>query len=254
MVYDIEKDISERAMNESLGDYDFETDEDEGEGLGLYKDGDEVEWSNNALDELKESEDDDSLQIWELGDSIYISGSDSEYLIFKNESEAFDYAHSRVMEDLEENIEYFNQDFIYSQVDEESAEHYFRILFDEMNTSYADDIKMESDSKYENRLVAEMFDAGIIDKEELAGYEFSIENFVEYLTNNQIEEGNGGLDYYESNFGMEQAMDIIKENSLIDYSATSDEAISVDGVAHFISSYDGNEIELPSGYFAYRTN
>jgi len=254
MVYDIEKDISERAMNETLGEYDFGTDEDEDEGLGLYKDGDEVEWSNNALDELKEYEDDDSLKIWELGDEIYISGSDSEYLIFKNESEALDYAHSRVMEDLEENIDYFNEDFIYSQVDEESAERYFREVYDEMNTSYVEDIESESDSKYENRLVAEMVEAGIIDEEELAGYEFSKENFIEYLTDNQIEDGNGGLDYYEMTFGKEEAMNVIKDNNLIDYSDTSDEAISVDGIAHFISSYDGNTIELPSGYMAYRTN
>ena len=123
-----------------------------------------------------------------------------------------------------------------------------------MNESYVEDIETESDSKYENRLVAEMVEAGIIDEEELAGYEFRKEDFIDYLTDIQIEEGNGGLDYYEITFGKEEAMNQIKDNNLIDYSDTSDEAISVDGIAHFISSYDGNTIELPSGYMAYRTN
>lgn len=42
MVYDIEKDIKERAMNESLGDYDFRIDDDEDESFDFFEDGNEV--------------------------------------------------------------------------------------------------------------------------------------------------------------------------------------------------------------------
>lgn len=43
MVYDIEKDIKERAMNESLSDYDFRIDDDEeDESFGFFKGGNEV--------------------------------------------------------------------------------------------------------------------------------------------------------------------------------------------------------------------
>ena len=42
IVYDIEKDIKERAMNESLSDYDFRIDDDEDESFDFFEDGNEV--------------------------------------------------------------------------------------------------------------------------------------------------------------------------------------------------------------------
>jgi hypothetical protein len=44
------------------------------------------------------------------------------------------------------------------------------------------------------------------------------------------------------------------ENGLIDIDGASEEAVRVDGIAHFISSYDGNTIYLPNGVVAYRLN
>ena len=32
------------------------------------------------------------------------------------------------------------------------------------------------------------------------------------------------------------------------------DAVNADGAGHFLSGYDGNEIELEGNYFAYRTN
>ena len=40
----------------------------------------------------------------------------------------------------------------------------------------------------------------------------------------------------------------------IDRDKIIEEAISWDGVPHFLSYYDGEEIELPNGYYAYRLN
>jgi hypothetical protein len=40
----------------------------------------------------------------------------------------------------------------------------------------------------------------------------------------------------------------------IDTDKVAEEAISEDGVAHFISYYDGEEIELGNNLFAYRLN
>jgi len=45
-----------------------------------------------------------------------------------------------------------------------------------------------------------------------------------------------------------------EELTNLDVAAAAEDAIATDGVAHFMSWYDGNEIELPSGAVAYRTN
>jgi hypothetical protein len=262
MVYDIEKDINERAMNEALGQFDFRIEEDdEEEGFGLYERGDEVGWKENALEELQEFEGDDDLEItMSSGYLFHASNGNAEYLVFKSYDDAYDYAYQMVNQDLVDNPEYFNQDWLFNFVDIDGAKSFLSDVYDEWNYSYANDIKMESDSKYSNRLISEMVDAGLMDDEDAesedaeSSAEYLIDDFVEYMTNSQIDEGRGGLDYYESNFGEEQTMEMIRENNLIDIDEATEGAIDEDGVAHFISSYDGNEIDLPSGYYAYRTN
>jgi polyhydroxyalkanoate synthesis regulator phasin len=262
MVYDIEKDMNERALNESLGQYEFGMDEDdEEEGFGLFERGDEVAWNENALEELNEFEGNDDLEITSnVGNLFYASNGNAEYIVFKSYDDAHAFAYVMVNQDLVDNPEYFNQNWLSNFVDIDGAKSYLSEVYDEWNYSYANDIKMESDSKYSNRLISEMVDAGLMDDEDAESEDAEstaislMDDFVEYMTNSQIDEGGGGLDYYENNFGKEQTMKMIKENNLIDIDEATEGAISEDGVAHFISSYDGNEIELPSGYYAYRTN
>ena len=262
MVYDIQKDINERAMNEALGQFDFRVDEDdEEEGYGLYERGDEVGWKENALEELQEFEGDDDLKrTMSSGYLFHASNGSAEYLVFKSYDDAYDYAFQMVNQDLVDNPEYFNQDWLFNFVDIDVAKSYLTEVYDEWNYSYANDIKMEGDRLYANRLIREMVDAGLMDDED-AESEYAestaislMDDFVDYMTDLQIEEGRGGLDYYESNFGEEQTIKMIRENNLIDIDEATEGAIREDGVAHFISSYDGNEIDLPSGYYAYRTN
>lgn len=226
-----------------------------------YDNGGGVGWNENALEELQEFEGDDEIEITtDSGDSFYASNDNAEYIVFKNYDDAYDYAYQMVNQDLVDNPEYFNQNWLSNFVDIDGAKSYLSEVYDEWNYSYANDIKMESDSKYSNRLISEMVDAGLMDDEDAESEDAEstaislMDDFVEYMTNSQIDEGRGGLDYYEANFGEEQTMQMIIENNLIDIDEATEGAISEDGVAHFISSYDGNEIELPSGYYAYRTN
>ena len=46
----------------------------------------------------------------------------------------------------------------------------------------------------------------------------------------------------------------LKKHNAINLDRVAEEAIDWDGVAHFISSYDGKEVELPNGLVAYRLN
>jgi hypothetical protein len=55
-------------------------------------------------------------------------------------------------------------------------------------------------------------------------------------------------------YSQEELADAMKDNDAIDIDAVVEECISEDGVAHFIASYDDNEIDLGDGLFAYRIN
>jgi phage pi2 protein 07 len=217
------------------------------------------EWQEKALAELREEVNNDELEYQEGYDSQYFIATDGseEYMVFENDDDAEDYAIMRVKEDLEENPEYFNQDFLMEHID---GEDFFQGIYDEYNYGYATDIKSESGDTYANRLIDEMVEWDIMDIEEAESddaeeiAEDRIDDFVSALTSDQISVGNGGYDYYEDNFGNEEAMRLVMQNNLIDIDSASEEAVRIDGIAHFISSYDGNQIDLDNQAVAYRIN
>ena len=125
--------------------------------------------------------------------------------------------------------------------------------------SYADDIALEDDSRYNNRLIAEMVANGLMTEEEATSEDTDdiAEDNVDNLVNLYVEEnmqGDKGVEWYVSNFGEDDFRNLIIDNNLIDISGASEDAIDTDGVGHFLSSYDGIEIELDNDVVAYRTN
>lgn len=68
---------------------------------------------------------------------------------------------------------------------------------------------------------------------------------------NRIVEDPAG--YLEGIYGRELGEHLVEYNAL-DIDAMARECVNVDGVAHFLASYDGNEIDLPSGAVAFRVN
>jgi hypothetical protein len=74
------------------------------------------------------------------------------------------------------------------------------------------------------------------------------------LTEQQLEDGNDGFDYFVSNFGLEYTMKLVFDNNLIDIEDASTEAVAIDGIAHFLSRYDGETLYLSNDNVAYRVN
>jgi hypothetical protein len=231
----------------------------------LFSNGGGVEgdWCEEALTELIEETGNDELIITqdsENGKLCTITDGDSEYFVFEDEDSAHDYAVERVKQDLEESPEYFNQDWLLGQIDSEQAESFFTEVYDEWNTSYATDIMLEDSDKYANRLIAELVDNGLMDDETAnsenseAEAEQLIQDFVNLLTESQINEGDNGFKHYLDNFGKEEAMKLLIKQNLIDIDEASENAVDEDGIAHFVASYDHEQIDLPSGYVAYRVN
>ena len=77
------------------------------------------------------------------------------------------------------------------------------------------------------------------------------EEYIDYL----CDDIDDPVQYLIDNYGEEWLTDLLKDNSnLIDMEAIIDECISEDGIAHFLAKYDGEELELENGLYAYRTN
>ena len=95
-------------------------------------------------------------------------------------------------------------------------------------------------------------------------FEQILEDEIDYFTNQEPDEEMLELvQSYEGNpveyvrehlFVGNDFKDFVKKSNAIDMDAVVEECISQDGIAHFIASYDGNEIDLGNGLFAYRTN
>lgn len=113
---------------------------------------------------------------------------------------------------------------------------------------YVEDIEYE-----DGRLEEELLDAGIITEDQVqSGYdvEDAKEAYVDYLVKN----AGDPIEHFKDNFGQESFSNTVKQYDLIDIDAVAEQCIEWDGIAHFIARYDGEEIELANGLFAYRTN
>jgi len=200
-----------------------------------------------AVKELaeEESEDEESL-LDDLEEYHYPDSYKAEnWIIFLDEEEAHTAAVNYVKEMLELEPEVFNQDWLMSIIDVEKAADLFTQIYGEWNYSYAEGIKDDAasaGSEFDTRLEEEMADAGVD----------NIDDFVDYLTQSQIDEGTGGYDHFESNFGVEEAGKLVMEHNLIDIDEAAESAVDTDGWAHFLSTYDGEYRELPSGAVYFR--
>ena len=60
--------------------------------------------------------------------------------------------------------------------------------------------------------------------------------------------------YLEDIYGKEDAVKQAIEIAGIDYNAAAEDAVDTDGASHFLSSYDGDSYETPSGLVYWRHN
>ena len=131
---------------------------------------------------------------------------------------------------------------------------------------YADDIESEDDNEYGNRLIHEMYDEGILEDDDFEKDEdgeidytrvketVDIDSKKEDFVDKLVENMGDAVEWYRSEFGEDELARTVRDNNLIDADAVAEEAIAWDGVEHFLASYDGEEIELDDGWYAYRTN
>lgn len=145
---------------------------------------------------------------------------------------------------LESFTPYFRDWIIMNALDTDWFEEAVRESYE----AYVDDIKYE-----EGRFEEEILDAGIISEEDIEnGYDEdeASEKYVEYL----VENAGDPVDYCGDSFGWDWVSEMADTHDLFNMDEIVEQCIQEDGIAHFIARYDGDEIELENGLYAYRTN
>lgn len=179
--------------------------------------------------------------------AIILSDGDAEYIVYQSETDAEQDAYSRIEDDLRENPEYFNQDWLSDFIDENRVYE----IIEEMSDNYANDIvDEESDMGYANRLIDEMVEWNVITEQEAKeedaeDLEFNhMGEFVLQLTNDKRDSYGSSFDYLKSEFGDEEAFLMAMNNDAIEINEAVEDAVATDGLGHFMSSYDGEAIDL----------
>lgn len=168
-------------------------------------------------------------------------------------------ANDAVREDIENTLEdsgwIFNLN-IEDYLDEDT-------FYDDMynsNYDYATDIILENDDRYINRFIRECVERDIIDVEDCEENEDGLlepdgdsEDYVDDFVDSMNEDYSNSIEWFIDSFGEEQISDLYSEGRIdIDIDSLTEDIISWDGRGNNLSSYDGDEIELDGGYFAYR--
>lgn len=78
---------------------------------------------------------------------------------------------------------------------------------------------------------------------------------IDEYVNNRFDEIDDPIEYLIDEYGYEFLNNLIYDNpGILDMKKVIDACIDTDGIAHFIAYYDGKEIDLGDGLFAYRQN
>ena len=198
-------------------------------------------------------------------DDMVVETEDGEEYLVCDEDEA--------REKAEESIRNFIDDFGFTGFTEDFQEwiknnaidtEWFEDAMREGNEFYFDDILEEDSDKFESRAVEELYERGLIDDEDFDEDEDGNVDYTQFrgdprdykddFVDDMCEGWDDPIEWFRDNFGDEQLTEVITRHDLIVIDVVVDTAIEWDGIAHFIATYDGDEIDLGDGYYAYRLN
>ena len=191
-------------------------------------------------------------------DNVYIVDTDAEYLVC-TEDEAEDYARQNI-EDVWDDLglESFTEDFQDWVVN-------YAIDEDYLETSVRDYIEMDIYDLVDEDVVEKAIDYDLIDREDAFeededGFlvikdDVIIDDLKEQLVDAEFDEIDDYAGWIEAQFGRDYLADMISSDpDIVDMDKLVDECIDWDGIAHFVATYDGNELDLGHDLYAYRIN
>lgn len=215
-------------------------------------------WKKRAIIELREKENNDSLRpahYDETDDMIRLIGGNSEYLVFKDYSDAEYFAEDYVREMLEDTPESFDKTFLSGHLIVTDTDK--RLIAGEEARYIADDLR-ESEPE---RLIEEAgMDIDEYNEKDSDEQEEMLDDAYNIVYDNVYDEWYDGLDsdpiyFLTKETGLYSEEDVLKCSFImIDIEEASSDAVRIDGVSHFLSTYDGYQIDLSNGVVAYRQN
>ena len=188
------------------------------------------------------------------------------YVVTEDEAEELAKEDIRSLYDdlgLESFTTYFRDWIIMNALDNDWFEDAIRESYE----SYVEDIEDEASSMgYDNRLIEEMHDHQVLSDDDFEEDEdgmpnlrelkegIDIDDLKEEFIDLLVENAGNAVDYCGDNYGWDWVAEMASQHNLIDMDEVVEQCIYEDGIAHFIARYDGEEIELENGLYAYRTN
>jgi hypothetical protein len=188
-------------------------------------------------------------EIAETYDNGYFEVDGNEWKSYESEEEAERDAVEQVSNDLHEQPEMFNQDWLQQHVYISDTDK--RIIAGDEADDYVDEIVRNDLENYTDEL--NVPDEYLDDPEEWS----ELEDALEGLRHTKYEEVKGELEdpiqYFVRERGMYSTDDLFQSNFIqIDVDSAAKEAINIDGWAHFLSHYDGDYEEINGGVVVFR--
>ena len=201
----------------------------------LEDESDEVKAMVKELaEETGNNYEDAAIESYAPGKGICVTFGDEEYYCYEDYSDAEE-ASTESVKDL---LEMEGVDFIHFEniggIEQFIDVDWFKDAQREDAESYVSDIKESEPERYKEEF-------GDIDEED------AVEKCLE-------DWGDDYIQWFKDNFGDEEFNTVVKERNLVDLDALAAACTEADGPANELASYDGEEIELPCGYYCYRHN
>jgi hypothetical protein len=167
-----------------------------------------------------------------------------EYHVAESYDQAEKLAVAVVKQDLEQEPEIFNKDFIERHINTDRLRK--DLYHDVFDMTFEDLGEM---SEKELVRVAELY--GVDQPEEGDNeFEWDLEELADKITEEKLQDP---MQYLEDIYGDDAAAKAI-EIAGIDIDAAADDAVDTDGWEHFLARYDGNSHETASGLVFWRVN
>lgn len=204
---------------------------------------------------------------WDENTFVHMGGDDEEYLVVDEDTarELAEESVRNVIDDL--GINGFAPNF-QNWILENALDYDFEEALRESMQYYIEDIELENSYLFDNRLIQELVENGhILDDED---FELDEDGEIDYLTlkdsvdldakkeeylDKLVEDAGDPQQWYIDNFGIDSIKDLVENGwAILDEDKIASEVIAEDGIALQLARYDGEEIDLGDGMFAYRTN
>jgi len=181
---------------------------------------------------------------------ITIKGGHKEWMVVENSDQEEELAVEIVKQDLKQEPEIFEKNFIESHID---TKHLRKELEYDVQNNNEETLRDRSDDEFWREYERAGFEAPEEDEdgEQPEPTDEEIEELAKKQTEEQLEDP---MQYLEDIHGKEDAVKQAIEIAGIDIDAAAEEAVDTDGPAHFLSSYDGKSYTTKSGLVYWRAN